>query len=696
MKNPQKKNESERKELKSFPNIVRLVKNRFFAFLVIAAVFVCSPQPVRTYAATSAIPQTVISKALSGGRSQRISKASGNTASGSTASAGTASGSTASGGSVSVSTVSGSTASAGTAPGSTASAGTASGSTASAGTASGSTASAGTASGSTASAGTASGSTASAGTASGSTASGNSDSGRSDSGCTCSGNKGASADSTDPQTPASDSSGAGSEDSSLVGSDVSPSSGENSASGSGENASSAGASSQETAQNTSSASQPLLLITRSDLKNPVSSGETLDLSLNFKNMGSTKMISPAAYITSSDALTVLTKSSAFLLPDLAPGESTDISLKIKAAKEITSASQAINIETKFNYQSGDSLTAADVTDHIGVPANTSAAASQMDPSIPNVIVSSYTYDGSSVAAGNKFRLNFTFTNTGSLKIENIVATADGGENFAMDGTTNSFFYSSLEAGASQSQEIPMQALSTAKTGAQPVGLTFKYEFTDGQKRSTNTADIKISVPVVQPDRFQLIAPAVPSSSNVDEELALTLAYVNKGKGDISNVEASVDGNDIETPAKTQYIGNVTAGTSGNIGFAITPKKEGDINLTLKVTYEDANQQVQTKEFPITLHAVPAEITDIAMTDTSEKDTEASFPWGYAIAGVIAAVCAAVFIFIKKRKKKASDTLPAADGWDDWDVPEASEKPQGTEVPSADESSISHDPEGSGK
>lgn len=46
-------------------------------------------------------------------------------------------------------------------------------------------------------------------------------------------------------------------------------------------------------------------------------------------------------------------------------------------------------------------------------------------------------------------------------------------------------------------------------------------------------------------------------------------YVNKGKGDVSNVEASVEGDGITATQAKQYVGNVASGASGSIGFAFT-------------------------------------------------------------------------------------------------------------------------------
>ncbi len=86
-----------------------------------------------------------------------------------------------------------------------------------------------------------------------------------------------------------------------------------------------------------------------------------------------------------------------------------------------------------------------------------------------------------------------------------------------------------------------------------------------------------------------------------------MEYVNKGKGDVSNVEASIEGDGITATQATQYIGNVASGASGSIGFAFTADAAGEYDAKLKVTYEDADGQQQTKESPvkITVSEAPA-------------------------------------------------------------------------------------------
>ena len=102
--------------------------------------------------------------------------------------------------------------------------------------------------------------------------------------------------------------------------------------------------------------------------------------------------------------------------------------------------------------------------------------------VPNIIVTNFTYGGDSVAAGAKFDLNFTFQNMGQVAVANMVVTVDGGESFAIAGGTNTFYFDALWAGYSLSQTVPMQALASAKSGAQPVTVSFRYEYLDSGAR----------------------------------------------------------------------------------------------------------------------------------------------------------------------------------------------------------------------
>ena len=410
--------------------------------------------------------------------------------------------------------------------------------------------------------------------------------------------------------------------------------------------------------------QPVVVVTRSPIAKPISAGETVNVTVSFKNAGATKLISPVVTMTTSDALMIQNDTSTFLLSDIEPGTSASVTVQVKASKEISSPNQSLSTELKYSYDNGGTITQATASDRVNLTANTTAEGTKPDSPVPNLVIRKFTYGPSSVAAGSKFPLSITFENTGTLRVENIVITVDGGESFAMDGSTNTYFYKSLAGGGRETLEVPMQSVPTGKSGAQSVNVGFKYEFVDKEKRSQASADIKISVPVYQPDRFQINAPTVPETVSVGEEAEISLAYVNKGKDDIANVEATVVGDSVDTPARTQYLGNITAGSSGNIGFALTPTQEGEVDLVLKISYENANQELQTREFPLTLQVQEPVIDDLGEDIPMEEP--ASFPWLWVCLGGGAAAAAAAVVLMQVRKRKKAAALDSTQDWDNWE------------------------------
>lgn len=130
-------------------------------------------------------------------------------------------------------------------------------------------------------------------------------------------------------------------------------------------------------------------------------------------------------------------------------------------------------------------------------------------------------------------------------------------------------------------------------------INFKYEYLDHKKRTSASSDVKISVPLYQPDRFEISKPVVPDYVEEGQEVAVTMNYINKSKTIMSNVEAVVDG-DVTTQTQVQTIGNVDAGKNGTIAFALTPNSTGEVDFTITVNYEDANGEAKTRVFPVTM------------------------------------------------------------------------------------------------
>lgn len=300
--------------------------------------------------------------------------------------------------------------------------------------------------------------------------------------------------------------------------------------------------------------------------------------------------------------------------------------------------------------------------------------------VPNIIITNFTYGEGSVPAGGAFNLAFTFQNKGKVAISNMVVTVDGGESFAIAGGTNTFYVDALYAGRSLTQSVPMQAVANATSGAQPITVGFSYEYVDAGARNANQSSITISVPVSQPDRFEVNEPVLPDTATTGEETTITLNYVNKGKGDISNVEATMEGEGFETTTATQYVGNVASGATGQIGYAFTPTASGELTATLEVNYENSDGQPQTKEFPIKLPVSDPAPVDMGMGDPAmQEEPEAGLAWWiWALIGVgvlVVIILIIVLVVRRKRRKGGKNHHDIDEEWDEW--------AQGGPAPTAD-------------
>ena len=414
---------------------------------------------------------------------------------------------------------------------------------------------------------------------------------------------------------------------------------------------------------------PKAIISRNELENAIKPNEEITIKVYVKNIGSTTMQSPVIQFTPSDSLMLPGASSMMQLNSIAPGKTESVAVKVRALGTISGANQYIGAALSFDFHNRVSLTAGTAEGKIIIPAKVKKTEepeeNTVDSPVPNIIITRFDYGGASVAAGSNFNLSFKFKNTSSsVKVENLVATVDGGEGLTLNGSSNTFYFEKVGAGSEKTVSLPMKAARTITGSAQPVSVSFKYEYVDKSKRTPVTSEQKITIPVYQPDRFEISKPTVPVMVYAGEETSLSMNYVNKSKSEISNVEAEIEGN-IESVTPFQNIGNLEPGKSGTIVFAVTALEPGEAEFTIKVTYEDGNGDTKTREFPVVLNVEAMDYPDPGMEEPApETEESGGISWPLVI-GIIIAVAAASFIIIKK-KKKAAAARKEAEMWDNWD------------------------------
>ena len=411
----------------------------------------------------------------------------------------------------------------------------------------------------------------------------------------------------------------------------------------------------------------------------IAAGESKIISIYVKNVGTTTMRTPMVTVTPSDGLMITDSQSAYTLDDIRPNQSGVVLVSVKAVDKIASASQSLKVDASFYYDNGTSATSSgSASGSVNVPATVTKDGQNEEgvaSPTPIVILSKYNYGGSSVAAGSSTNLSFSFTNTSKkLKIENVMLTVTGGQDLMLNGSTNTFYFDSVAAGGSKSVTVPMKAAQLISASAQEVQIAVTYEYVDQNARKSGSASLSLSVPLYQPDRFELSEPKTAYTGYVGEETSLTIDYVNKGKSAISNVEATISG-DIDTPTAYQRVGTIDGGKNGTIAFAVTPQLEGENQVKIVITYEDSNGNTKERVFEASVEAMAYEPADPGMDDPGMIDPEPAntFPWKYVIIAAVAALII-LLVVLRIRKKKAKQKAEQA-LWDKWDEEEIAEEKQ---------------------
>lgn len=406
----------------------------------------------------------------------------------------------------------------------------------------------------------------------------------------------------------------------------------------------------------------------------IAAGETKVITVYIQNAGTTAMRDPILTLKSSGSLLIM-GSQDYMLDDIRAGRDTAVNVTVKALDKVESQMQTIDASLSFYYDDGTQLTNGSASGSVNVLSAVSNDGQNEDIASPTpiVILSKYNYGGSSVAAGSGTNLSFSFTNTSKkLAIENVMVTVTGGSDLMLNGSTNTFYFDSVAAGGSKSVTVPMKAAQLISASAQNVQIAVTYEYVDQNARKSGSATLSLSVPLYQPDRFELSEPKTSYTGYVGEETSLTIDYVNKGKSAISNVDATISG-DIDSPTPYQRVGTIDGGKNGTIAFAVTPQLEGENQVKIVITYEDSNGNTKERVFEATVEAMAYEPSDPGMDDPGMIDPEpqSAFPWKYVIiAGVAALIVLLVVLRIRKKKakQKAEQAL-----WDKWDEEELAEE-----------------------
>ena len=292
-------------------------------------------------------------------------------------------------------------------------------------------------------------------------------------------------------------------------------------------------------------------------------------------------------------------------------------------------------------------------DNNGGKDNTETTAAQ-----PYVIISSYSYGGSDLVAGETRNITMTFRNTSkTMAVENMMVTMTLPDAMMLTSSSNSFYIESLDAEGTITKTVNVTVKPTAAAQSHSMTVDFTYDYLDdGVRRNAKTTET-ISMPVLQVDRFTVTGIDLATQIFVGEENNLSVNFVNKSRTDIYNLSAKLNCEALSNNGEEQYLGNLSSGTTSSADFYITANDKGEIVGEVIITYEDTNMNQRTVSVPFVTNAVsyddiygPTDPVDPVDPVGPVEPETGSFPWFWVVAGVVV-VAAGVFVYLKLRKNK---------------------------------------------
>lgn len=432
----------------------------------------------------------------------------------------------------------------------------------------------------------------------------------------------------------------------------------------------------------SASGQPLIRISRVSGNEAVHTGEQFQTVIRVENTSQNKDISGLMVtVEPTEQIALMDATDTRLIGDLPAGQSVDIPVLLKAGAELSpAASQLLGVSLKFDYDSGKGVTQGTLSGKVVIP--TDGGGTKTGSPTPNVIIRNYSY-GSNVEAGQVFELVMEVANTSTTTgVENVLMSLDTGEGISINDSSNTIYIPSLAPGAATTQTVRMQALFQSKLQSPKIGISFKYEFLDKKERKQNTTNEAIAIPVYQPDRLEVREPGITEIIREREETAISIPYANKGRGQIFNVEAKLEG-EIDALERQLTLGNFEPGKNGMIDFVVTPRSQGEFKGTVIITYEDEAMKKKELTVPLNFPVQAAEAAEEAVEEADMTAENKGVTPVFWIAGILMLTGAGAFLAWRKRKRRGDESLEEDDSYEAWedapvDIEDSPPDTEGTE------------------
>lgn len=398
----------------------------------------------------------------------------------------------------------------------------------------------------------------------------------------------------------------------------------------------------------------------SDIVAPSSVVEEQDFSVSYKVKNEGENAIKNLQINYEHTESFVAKKNSRVYVDLAPGESKDIRVDLKAKKGIQEGTVHTYINAMMEFEGAEKSIQKE---YVGIYANVEdEKASRANR--PKLIIQKYEYGGR-VKAGEEFDLVLDIKNTSTAQytknIKLILTSADG--TFTPVNSSSSLFIERIAPGDTARVKMRYKAKADAGVQIYTVGVKMEYEDGDGKafdaQNNPFSESENLSLYVVQEAVLSVNDPFINPEIFVGDRFDVDVQFYNEGKAKIRNLKVKIEG--IPVRENSYYVGNFDPGQNDTFSVSLTAEQEGEVSGKFVFEFESPTGELQTIEKEIIYYVLP-ETDRPSITDEMgnipggdmEKPEEKQTDWTlYMWIGAAVLVVALIIVItvIKNRKKK---------------------------------------------
>lgn len=388
-------------------------------------------------------------------------------------------------------------------------------------------------------------------------------------------------------------------------------------------------------------------------KGSVSPGGTIRLDFTLKNTSRDIDIRNVNIrLSGGEALIVNSGNDSVYIDRINKNATASFSKTFYCSPQAESGVYPVGLSASFEYFDGGEKLSG--TSEINYSVKVSAS-QQSTSFTPQLLISDFSFGGDSVNGGDVFDLDVTLKNNSkSTAVRNVIVKLSGGEAFVPAEGTDTSSIDKISSTAKISQKFKCQ--NSASSGVYPITLSVTYEYFEAGERVSQSAELSVSIPVVQPEKIEFGTLSLADSTvSVNEEQDCAFTVINSGKSAVSNGRIKLTDAQ-ENELSSAYIGNIQAGEqfTSNYTLPVTFTSDGTQKLTLVFDYENENGDPGSvsREFSVTVKQEEDPYADLAAENDAQTTGENDYTLFYLLGGIAALIVIIVVAVVVKKRRKA--------------------------------------------